>query len=32
MSLEEVVDYGKTLFEELKFVEMLATFCKDGET
>ena len=32
MAYEEAVDYGKTLFEELKFIEMLATFCKDTET
>ena len=32
MAYEEAVDYGKTLFEELKFIEMLANFCKDTET
>lgn len=31
MSFEEGVDYGKTLFEELKFVEMIVSFCKTDE-
>lgn len=28
MALEEAVDYAKTLFEELKFIELFVYFCK----
>lgn len=31
MALEEAVDYAKTLFEELKFIELFVYFCKAPE-
>jgi len=31
MAVEEAVDYAKTLFEELKFIELFVYFCKAPE-
>jgi hypothetical protein len=31
MTTEEAVDYAKTLFEELRFIELFVYFCKAPE-